>query len=101
MMAQQEILVQLLRAGSFERPYLAALRIYPLEDAANRAVLATGIRGLQHNQQALAMLRIESLLERRDALALRCELVLDVFLALVMLGLVRIDFHQPYVLARL
>jgi len=78
-------------ARSLEAPHLAALRIHAAEDPLDRAILASGIKGLQHDEQALLALGIEPRLQIGDALALGLELLLDIGLGGVVLRAVGVD----------
>ena len=71
-------MLELLDARCLERPDLAPLRVDAAEDVFDRSVLAAGVDGLQHDQQALPVLGVEPFLPRSDPSSFRPEQLDDV-----------------------
>jgi len=59
-------MVELFGRGRLERNHVAAGRIDAGEHRANGAVLARGVHGLENQQQRIAIVRIEHLLQLGD-----------------------------------
>jgi hypothetical protein len=77
------------------------LRVDALKYALDRAVLAAGVHRLQHDQQAAFLLPVQARLQVTDPVPLPLQLVSDVLLAPVVLGLVRVHLREPHRVARL
>src|SRR5215212_10440508 len=97
----QEVMVGLNGTRSLERRHPAPLRVDTAEDVLDGAVFPSRIHSLQHDEQTLFILRVETLLEILYASALLLQLLGDVFLLPVMLGLVEVYRRQGGPLARL
>jgi hypothetical protein len=57
-----------------ERPHLATLRVEPLEDLLDGAVLTAGVYRLQHDQQASPVLPVQPGLHIPDPFTLHLQL---------------------------
>ncbi len=65
--APEIVMVELFGAGCFEAVDLAALGIDAGHDVFDGAVFASGIEGLENNQDAVGVLGVEDILESGEA----------------------------------
>ena len=78
--APEEVVRELDRRGRLERRDATALRVDTREDVADRPVLAGGVEALEDEEDAPLSLGVEALLQRRELLEQRGELLLRLVL---------------------
>jgi len=100
--APQVVAGQLRRRRRLERYDADPLGIHPLEDAADDAVLARGVHALEDDEQAVAPLGVEHLLQLHQVVAQLVQPLLGFRLAVLEAPLVGgIPVGEPYPLPRL
>jgi len=68
MHAPEEVVGDLARGGALKAGHVNALRIDPPEDVPNGPVFSAGVHALQHDEQLLAPVHEETLLQVGQAL---------------------------------
>ena len=68
MYAPEVVVRQFASGGFFKAGYMDALWIYPTKYVADGAILAAGVHALEHEEQLLAAVDEETLLQIREAL---------------------------------
>ena len=99
----QEVVGELFRARLLEGIYMDPLRIDARENVLDAAVLAAGVHGLHHHQDAVLVLRVEFFLKCLELVLELVELRFEVVLAtaLEQRPLAAVDFRQVHFVPRL